>query len=356
MKNSKVVLPIEINASITSECWTYHKLSIIECSPDAVSWLASHINLYFDKNFNMYFGKYEDTFHLDYFNEILFYEEIPINKIDPDKIVELLISEIGNGNYVVVYLPQSKLTIHEVVFYGFDKDRKLLFYNDLVNGKFSKTSISFDDFKKCHDKVYDYFKRHPFSRTIVSWYFFPITRLRLKKFSDDLCLLKAISNLSREANGKKVLFSQFDLDGKTTESYTHYTGLGCIKGFEARLYEYIRDQRFIKEDIFRDLSKQLINTLFKIYEYSNLIVKSMTWISSELKNDVILHKEILMIKHITYQIKTLYHLAIKFNKTENWRDFYQLYEEYKNIYIPYRNSLEKFCERSNELLYLEQKI
>ena len=48
----KKTLPIVLeNAAIVTECWTFEKLAIIQTSPLAEDWLASHFRLYIDPCF-----------------------------------------------------------------------------------------------------------------------------------------------------------------------------------------------------------------------------------------------------------------------------------------------------------------
>ena len=347
-------LPIKTEASITSECWTYYKLSIIETSVDANKWLASHLELYYDNNFNAYLGKFNSLFNLDYYSEILEYKEIAIEKIDPELIIEIIINELEQGNYIAVYLPHPIQVIHEIVIHGFDKNQKLLFYNGLVQGKFKEIAITFDDFKSEHDKVYIYLKSHPFSRVVTSWYFFPITRLHLKEYKDDMCLLRAIKKLTNEYDGKKIKISNPISD--TNEENTYYTGLGCLIGFEERLTEYVKDQKYIKNDIFFDLSVKLVNTLFKFYEYYKNIYNTMKWISSELCGDLMLINDIVRFEHTLKDLNISYMLAIKYAQTENWSTFYNLQKKYNGIYQSFKDSLISFCNKSNALLLETKKI
>lgn len=347
-------LPIKTNASITSECWTYYKLSIIETSPNADAWLASHFLLYFDNNFNAFLGENNSIYNLDYYNDILEYEEIPIERIDPENIIKIIIDEIRLGNYIVVYLPHPRSTIHEIVIHGYDVYNELFFYNYLVNGKFTEISMSFTDFKREHDKVYSFFKKNPFSRVVTSWYFFPVTRLRLKEYKDDMSILKAIRKLRNESNGKKIRVS--NVNGEDSNDNVSYTGLGCLVGFEYRLGKYIQDKRFIKGTVFSDLSWRLVNTLFKFFEYYTNIYNTMRWISNELDNANELESIIGQYKYILTEFNGIYMNAIKFSQTENWEVFYKLFERYKGIYPVLKNTLDLFCEKSDDILFEKKRI
>ncbi|MCI8331586.1 MAG: hypothetical protein HFE78_02000 [Clostridiales bacterium] len=54
----KKELPIERNNLIDStECWTFEKLAIIQASPYAEAWLASHLNVFMNYDYTVSFGE-----------------------------------------------------------------------------------------------------------------------------------------------------------------------------------------------------------------------------------------------------------------------------------------------------------
>lgn len=44
--NMEIRLPIELKTAVITECWTFEKLAVIQSSPLADDWLASHLSLY----------------------------------------------------------------------------------------------------------------------------------------------------------------------------------------------------------------------------------------------------------------------------------------------------------------------
>lgn len=52
------VLPIRIDASIQTECWSYYRAAIIEAYPALSEWFIQHYNhLFADKDFNLFYGE-----------------------------------------------------------------------------------------------------------------------------------------------------------------------------------------------------------------------------------------------------------------------------------------------------------
>ena len=64
--NMEIRLPIELKTAVITECWTFEKLAVIQSSPLADDWLASHLSLYMDAEFSCYFGDGESYYCLLY--------------------------------------------------------------------------------------------------------------------------------------------------------------------------------------------------------------------------------------------------------------------------------------------------
>lgn len=72
-------LPIKIDSYVMSECWTYYKFAIIQTHPNYLEWLAGHMGLFFAVNCNCFFGDKCYRFPMEYFNDILQFEEINVS-------------------------------------------------------------------------------------------------------------------------------------------------------------------------------------------------------------------------------------------------------------------------------------
>ena len=76
--NMEIRLPIELKTAVITECWTFEKLAVIQSSPLADDWLASHLSLYMDAEFSCYFGDGESYYDPAYYRDILRIEELPL--------------------------------------------------------------------------------------------------------------------------------------------------------------------------------------------------------------------------------------------------------------------------------------
>ena len=49
-------LPIVVDATIKTECWTYFKTCVLETNRFGKNWLSTHMNIFLDGNNNALFG------------------------------------------------------------------------------------------------------------------------------------------------------------------------------------------------------------------------------------------------------------------------------------------------------------
>lgn len=204
----KKALPIKVNASVHTECWTYNKLCILETSPYAEAWLSSNFGIYMNSDYVLHFGTNKEFYHNEYSN-ILDITELDYWRNPPNVIIKTIEDEISKGNYMIVYLMLSveKHKIHEFVFYGFDSEKRELYTLMLYNGKFREETVSYDWFISRYKNLYDY---HLYNPDNVAWFganFFPITKAKLRDdFNDSICFVESMRRFSEEIYGKKLLF------------------------------------------------------------------------------------------------------------------------------------------------------
>jgi hypothetical protein len=186
-------LPIKINAIITSECWTYYKMAIIETSPHQLAWLSSHMDLYMYHNFWSCFGENSRIYPLNYYNEILSIHEIPLQQVNIKNITQRIIDEIQSEHYIIIDCDFKMLfpdvfqnsKYHETLLYGFDQEREVFFSTVLQkSGKFEEVEIPFNHLLKSFESIYSYYKNSPQKMVERRNYFYNITQLQLK---DNFC-------------------------------------------------------------------------------------------------------------------------------------------------------------------------
>ena len=171
----KKILPVKIDAIITSECWTYWKMAIIQTLPDYMIWLSSHLDIFQNLD-SVYFGKDLKVFSNEYYSDILDIEEIKIYSISYNKIIEFIKNCINSDFYYTVFilknlnnecnnlhiLHDSNNIFHEIFIYGYDDENKV--FNSISiseNNYFKPTTIAYDKLKNGYLTMQKYFYYNP---------------------------------------------------------------------------------------------------------------------------------------------------------------------------------------------------
>ena len=150
-------LSIKIDSYVMTECWTFYKLAIIQIHPNYLEWLAGRMGLFFADNCNCFFGDKCYRFSMEYFNDILRFEEINMCSFNSDNIIEIIKNELNKGNYIIFDCNYTAFDddpdinengIHEALLYGYDDEKKVMFTTCLMNGKFVESEFSYDSVKK----------------------------------------------------------------------------------------------------------------------------------------------------------------------------------------------------------------
>ena len=337
----KKTLPIKVDASIQTECWTYNKLCILETSPYSDAWLSSNFGIYMDPEYLVCFGRINNTFYLNEYSNILEISELNYWENTPDTIVDTIEFEILKGNYLIIYLMLNveKHMIHEFVFYGFDSEKQELYTLKLNQGKFKKKTVSYDWFITHYKNLYDYHLNNPDN---IAWFgsnFFPLTKIKVRDdFNDSICFVETMRRFNEELYGKKVLIS----NPITLKEEQYLTGIECINGISLRVNEYIRDQQFINGETLRKLSFEMQRNVCKLYEHHCVINRSMEWIIKQVQTKdeyyVQLHWD------LCKRIKKLAMLSIKFENTGNWEIINKMDKELENLYDNVKEALRDFID------------
>ncbi len=334
-------LPIKVNASVHTECWTYNKLCILETSPYFNAWLSSNFGIYMDSEYIMNFGRINRTFYLNDYSNILRISELNYWENTPNTIMKTIESEILKGNYLIIYLMLNieKHFIHEFVFYGFNSENRELYTLMLKEGRFKKKTVSYDYFITHYKNLYDY---HLFNPDNIAWFgsnFFPITKIQIRDdFDDSICFVEATRRFNEELYGKKILIS----DPTSAKEEKYLTGIECINGISLRVKEYIRDQQFITGEILTKLSFEMRRNVCKLYEHHCIVNRSMMWILKQVEAKE--EPYIQLHWNLCKRIKKLAMLSVKFHVTGNWENVTKMDQELENLYDNVKESLSGFID------------
>lgn len=230
-------LLIKIDSYVMTECWTFFKLAIIQTHPNYLEWLAGHMSLVMFDNYECFFGDKYGIFPIEYFNDILQYEEINVSSFAADNIIDVIKNEIDNGNYVMfdcnynAFRENSKVDnhdIHEVLVHGYDDEKQIMFISVMSGNKFIEDEFRYNLIIKGYEWSLKYFDKYPKEIYYRRGWTYPVSRIRLKK--DLYCfgpLFSFIHKLDNEFMGGKCTRIYLNDEG-LEEKRTYYYGNDII--------------------------------------------------------------------------------------------------------------------------------
>lgn len=342
----KKKLPVKVKSSVQTECWTYNKLAIIEAHRSGVAWTSSHFGLFMGPDYRLLFGKINKIFDLNYFSDILSFNEINYWTAPPDRLIDILIENLQNDIYMIIYMQFNvrEPKVHEYLFYGFDTEQKNLFFLQNVEGSFREEKMSFDLAKEYYKNYYDFHLTFPCQMTKSIANFFPVTKVALKNdFNEDICVIETLRRFEEERYG----VSYIDSEAQNNETAYYFTGLKCVIGMKMRVAQYIRDQQFIKGDILQELSFDMQRNFNKLYEHDCIVLKSMYWLMNALKYDGE-QQGIDEYKNSLKVVNKIAALSIKFWITGNWNNIYRIRDLIDNLYERQEQAMDMFFETTGK--------
>ena len=336
-------LPLKINASVHTECWTYFKLSIIEAYKQGKNWLYSHMPLYVDGKGCAMFGSTENkVLGMKYFSDILTFEKVDYWAINPNEIVDTIINCLDEEKYVILYIftPPKFKWPHEYLLFGYDKERQL-FLTSLTsnNGMFREETISFDDIKKGFSTLKNWYENDKTTIEEKSNWFFLYTTISISNSNTpDWNTTEILLKLLYEANGKGYIeLENFQQDEGYTSHKVFY-GFSSLLGMAEHMDGLIFSKQYIDSQYFIEISDNLVRSLRKIYEYFTIIYESIKTLYLQYSsNDIYLC--IKSYQQCYSRTKELYLIAIKFRETHNWDLLVNIRECMPNLYVDIKKTI-----------------
>lgn len=280
-------LPIELKALVISECWTYNKLAIIQTSPYANDWLASHLSIYMDHYFEIFFGNYQfyyepnilnrrSFFSPSYYDDILIVNNIGISKID-QSIIKVIIDEVDQNKYVILDIDLSNgidTILYPILIFGYDLHKQTFIIPQKNSFKvFERGEITFEDIIKAFSnasKVYQKNNDIKIGRALVEN--FAITSVSLRDYySAGNCAYSAIRKILKEINGLKLKITPLNICAD--EEYNNYTGIACLIGLAEGIKQFLNNG-----NAFLSKGYILTRTIKKLHEHHMLLILSMKYI------------------------------------------------------------------------------
>ena len=277
-------------------------------------------DIFMNPQFKIYYGHVDDVYHMEYYNDILDFNEIDYWSTTPEQIVELLINEIDHNHYMVVYLRKKITGNREHLFYGYDKDKELFYTSSLSEGRFRGMTLTFEEVKK-------YFK--DFREYNIA---FP------------------------EGYGKTYTIQEYNNHKQIIHSSIYHTGLACLPCMEDRVYQYIRDKEFIiKDHVLKGLARELKWNLQKLSDHRYIIFSSMQWLLTKSHSiDNSIYPIIAAYEKCCKTMKQLSNMAAKFELTENWEILDRIDSLLKERYVEEKRILSAFIDKIGSMYFGEK--
>jgi len=272
----KNVLKISKSPIVTSECFSYFKMGIIQTIPNFEEWLGDRFKLYIDSDDGARFGEHGIIYTLSSFSDILSIEDGKVFEVGADRLIPFIVESIDAGKYVMLDLNFSKIThksekdfaLHETLVYGYDLVAEELIVTELVNFSFREARIPFEKAKEAYEDVRRFFYNNT------------LELLNRKRFFTGLTLLSPRYDY-HNINADYDLFIrlEWELSGvvyQKIESNTHCEsqvtmGVACVKKLYTELQKMVREGNY--DD---DLLTHYRTWALKISERENVILHALT--------------------------------------------------------------------------------
>lgn len=271
------ILPLQINAELKIECWTYYKMAIIQTLPRYMNWLSAHMNIFYGYiGENLYFGNGPIPHEPEYFSDILCIEEIDLFDISSDDIVRRIKSELDNDYYFVVFL-RSNDYIHEAFIYGYDDNEQSFMSIAFETGKgFHTVSLSYHDVKIQYKSNYEYYMNNCDQYYWKRNFGYVMSRIKpVYKYLKKNYAFEYFEKIYHEVYGKRIdLNDNSEIDEYLTP-HIYYTGVSClnvIRNELLQLHKMLANKE--KSSLYQH---QLRKKFFKLLEHRKLLVLSMRW-------------------------------------------------------------------------------
>lgn len=333
---TKKILKICEKPLITSECFTYYKMSIIQTIPNYESWLINRFKLFIDEDGDPRFGENGLIYTLTSYSEMLNIEDGHIFRVKPDEIISYIIQNIDSGKYVIIDLNFVKLysdndgfNLHETLIYGYDCDSQEFVIRELHNGVFKEEKVSFQKVEEAYSDVYDFFNSDKLQLLNRKRFFTGITllspRYDYNNVNDDYDL---VIRLESELAGN--IYKRYDSNGENEA--VNYTGITCVKKLHDELLDILSKENYDRERI-----KNCRRLCLKLSEREN----------------VLLHAVRAFVKK--YNINDDNDVVTQFSQCYNMM-YQNVLLFYKYLESPNTNIIKRITDRIETVYYMEKRV
>lgn len=271
-------LPLSYDNQLNGECWTFYKFSILNTAEIAKPWLATHIEFYINENMCGGYGDYDGEYYrMRYYSDILSMQRISVSNTTSDKALDIIHGEIEKGRYIILYLNFNRfyniegISLHELLIYGYDDEKKIYHCPFLINGKFKEVEVPYDLVQVAYDDARKLYIEDGWQLLVNRSYYFGITSLQIRDdYRNDNWVADYIDKIDHELHGKRII--QVDVCSKEQTERIIYTGNACLDGLSSFLKKTYEDS-FLSET----MSWRLLRTFKMMYDYRRIFISSIEW-------------------------------------------------------------------------------
>ncbi len=277
----KKTLKISENPIVSSECFSYFKMGIIQTIPNYEEWLGDRFKLFIDSDGDARFGEHGVIYTLSSFSDILKIEDGRIFEVDKERLIPFIMESIDAGKYVMLDLNFAKISekcerdfqLHETLVYGYDLAAEELIVTELVNFSFREARIPFDKARDAYEDVRRFF------------YNDTLELLNRKRFFTGLTLLSPRYDYDNiNADYDLFIRLEWELAGivyEKVESNAHCeshvtTGIACVKKLYTDLQTLVENGNYDY-----DLLTRYRTWALKISERENVILHALAYFFSK---------------------------------------------------------------------------
>lgn len=312
-------LPIKFDSYVITECWTFYKIAIIQTHSKYSEWLAGHMGLVMSDDYYTMYGNESGRFGMEYYNDILQFEEINISSSSDTHIVEIIKKEIDNGNYVIfdcnfngLYTDAEPEThdIHEILIYGYNDEKRIAYTAFMSSEKFVEAEFPYKNIEKGYALTLKWFSEKPKEIYYRRSWFYPVTKIRLR--NKIYCidpLFNLIQKLDNEYAGCTCKKTNLN-DVGVAETHTYYYGTSIVSAiYELCSYALKNDSKAYDKS-----SGKIAGTYVKLYEHGRMILDSVKWAYSKMNidNDITAKELYKEYSNVVDLFQMLYRLCYKY--------------------------------------------
>lgn len=312
----KKFLPVQLDACITTECWTYLRMCIIQTLPNYENWLFSHMTMFANCQEKLIgFGEYRRVFPIDYYKDILDIKEKSIFEIADIK--SFIIQHINKNNYISVFVKTANDYDHEVFIYGYDDETEEFDSVSLWdNGKFASKKAKYQEVICGFEKLKVSLLNDPdplFQRR--EYTFLVCTLSPSYDYLNRDYTYEYFDKIYHETYGNTIRLFPIDENELNMKPFEYMTGVTCLISVKNIIAELINcgDLTTCNRDIFI-LRKQL----YKLLEHRRIILNGLIWYENKwnITNEEILNIRLAYSEWVLHMEETC-NMFLKFEKTHD---------------------------------------